>query len=205
MRTDNLCITCHIQLIGFLLAIDDGHDCFTLILACDDIHTLIRTELSLLAFGNHLVTLAPMQQVAEPLEHPVLILCSSCFGEGIMLVASPSTWEVFTHVAVGYTLGAIHQHFCTIIELRCTVNGKQERQSLLQCHGILALAEESVSIVIFNECHHALWVRIEIIVAEHIIETVHSVPPVIGFLVLGTVDTVEEGKIHHCFQIAVLL
>ena len=59
--------------------------------------------------------------------------------------------------------------------------------------------------MILDECHYALWIRIEIVVAEHIVETIHAVPPVIGLFFLCTVDAVEESEIHNGWQIAVLL
>ena len=50
-----------IQFVGFLLAVDDGHHALSLVLAGNDIHTFLRTELGLLAFGDDLVALTPMQ------------------------------------------------------------------------------------------------------------------------------------------------
>ncbi len=122
-----------------------------------------------------------------------------------MLVASPSTREILAHIAIGHALGSVHQHLGTIIELWSAVDGEQEGECLLQCQGILAFSQESVGVMVLDECHHALWIWIEIIVAEHVVDAIHTIPPIIGLLVLGTIDAVEEGEVHHGRQIAVLL
>ena len=121
-----------------------------------------------------------------------------------MLVTSPTSREVLADITIGYALGTIHQHLGSIIELWGAVDGEEKCQCLLQCQGILAFTQEAVGIVVLYECHHALWVRIEIVVAEHVVDAVHAVPPVIGLLVLRTVDAVEEGEIHYGWQITVL-
>ena len=59
MRTDNLCITGNIQLVCLVLAVNNRHHILTLILAGNDIHTLLWTELGLLALGDNLVTVRP--------------------------------------------------------------------------------------------------------------------------------------------------
>ena len=146
-----------------------------------------------------------MQQIAEPVEHLVLCLCPTLCSKGIVLVTSPTAREVLADIAIGYALGTIHQHLSSVIELRGAVYGQEKCQGLLQCQSILAFTQEAVGIVILDECHHALWVRIEIVVAEHIVDTVHAIPPVIGLLILRTIDAVEEGEIHNGWQIAVLL
>ena len=126
MRTDNLCITGNIQLVCLVLAVDNRHHILTLILAGNYVNTLLRTELSLLALGNHFIALTPVQQVAEPVEHLVLCLSSALCRKGIVLVTSPTAREVLAHIAIGHTLGTVHQHLCTIIELRSAVDGKKQ-------------------------------------------------------------------------------
>ena len=44
-------------------------------------------------------------------------------------------------------------------------------QQLPQTEQILAFTQEAVGIMILDECHYALWIRIEIVVAEHVVET----------------------------------
>ena len=126
MRTDNLCITGNIQLVCLVLAVDHRHHILTLILAGNYVNTLLRTELGLLALGNHFIALAPVQQVAEPVEHLVFCLCSTLCSKGIVLITSPTAREVLAYIAIGYTLGTVHQHLCTIIELRSAVDGKKQ-------------------------------------------------------------------------------
>ena len=91
MRTDNLCITGNIQLVCLVLAVDNRHHILTLILAGNYVNTLLRTELGLLALGNHFIALTPVQQVAEPVEHLVFCLCSS-------LLILPLVWEMLISV-----------------------------------------------------------------------------------------------------------
>ena len=126
MRTDNLCITGNIQFVCLVLAIDNRHHILTLILAGNYVNTLLRTELGLLALGNHLIALTPVQQVAEPVEHLVFCLRSSFGSKGIVLITSPTAREVLAYIAIGHALGTIHQHLCTIIELRSAIDGKKQ-------------------------------------------------------------------------------
>ena len=126
MRTDNLCITGNIQLVCLVLAVDNRHHILTLILAGYYVNTLLRTELGLLALGNHFIALTPVQQVAEPVEHLVLCLSSALCRKGIVLVTSPTAREVLAYIAIGYTLGTVHQHLCTIIELRSAIDGQKQ-------------------------------------------------------------------------------
>ena len=46
-------------------------------------------------------------------------------------------------------------------------------------------------------------VVIEIVIAETVIDAVESLPPVVGLLVLGLIEFVEETEVHNGFQIAV--
>ena len=126
MRTDNLCISGNIQLVCLVLAVDNCHYALSLILAGNHVNTLLRTELGLLTLGNNFITLTPVQQVAEPVEHLVLCLCSTLCCKGIVLITSPTAREVLAYIAIGHALGTVHQHLCTIIELRSAVDGKKQ-------------------------------------------------------------------------------
>ena len=91
---DNLCITAQIELVDFILTIDDGHHILTLVLTGNNINTILRTELGLLSLSNYLIPLTPMQEIAQPVEHLVFSIRSSFCCESIMLITSPSTREV---------------------------------------------------------------------------------------------------------------
>ena len=69
---NDLGIARHIEGGGFAGAVEDGKDGSTLILTGDDIDTIIGDKLDLLTFRNHLISLTPMEQTTEPLEHTLL-------------------------------------------------------------------------------------------------------------------------------------
>ena len=70
------------------------------------------------------------------------------------LVAGKTSREVAAHVAVGHLLRAVHQYLRTIVKLRNAVDGEQQGESLFQFQSVLTLSEESVSVVVLDECHH---------------------------------------------------
>ena len=79
-------IALNVELGSFALTVDHGHHALALILTGYDIDTLVGDELSLTAFGNHFVALAPVEQVANPAEHIVFRLCSTFGSKRVVLV-----------------------------------------------------------------------------------------------------------------------
>src|SRR5574344_101374 len=152
-----------------------------LILASDYIYTFVRNKLSLLSFGNHLISHTPVQQAACPVIHSILCLGSSRYSKCIMCISGEATGEIFSHVSVSHCLCAVHQYLCTIIQLRNTVHCEQHGECLLQCQRIFAVTQESVCVMIFDKCHHATGIWIKIIIYKTIIYSVHSMPPAISF------------------------
>ena len=69
---DDLGIAGHIEGRGFRGAIEDGKRRMALILTSDDIDAVIGDELDLFALRNNLISLSPMEQTREPLEHALL-------------------------------------------------------------------------------------------------------------------------------------
>ena len=156
-------------------------------------------------FNYDVVALAPVQQAAQPCEHGVLGACTAFCREGVVLVAGEAAGEVLAHVAVGNFLGAVHQHFSAVVELRYAVDGKQYGQSLLKCGRVLALAEEAVCVVVLDEGHHARRIGIKVVVDEVVVNAVQAGSEAVGVLALGLVYLVVEAEVHDGLQVAVLL
>ena len=72
--TDHLGITGHVEGGGFAGAIEDGERRTTPILTGNDIDAIIRNKLDLLTLGDDLISLSPMEQTTEPLEHRLFCL-----------------------------------------------------------------------------------------------------------------------------------
>ena len=70
-------IAFHIKFGICLISINNCHYALAVVLASNDIHTLERHELSLLALDDYLVALTPMEQTAKPIEHGVFGICSA--------------------------------------------------------------------------------------------------------------------------------
>ena len=90
----------------------------------DDIDAVHRNELGHLALGNYLVALTPVEQSAQPVEHIVLGWRAALGGKGILVVTGETAREVFTYVAVGDFLGAVHQDLGAVIQLRNALDGE---------------------------------------------------------------------------------
>ena len=60
-RTDNLGIALHLETVVRALTIEDGHHGLAIILASYYVDTIIWYKLSLLALGDNLVALTPME------------------------------------------------------------------------------------------------------------------------------------------------
>ena len=142
-----------------------------------------------------------MEQAAEPREHLLFGLCATLAGEGVMAIARETAREVLTDIAVSHFLRAIHQNLSSIIELGDAIDGKQQRQCLLQHQRVAPIAQEAIGIVIVDKGHHVRGIRIEVVVDKGVIEAVQSFPPVVGLLTLGLTKLVEEGEIHDGLQI----
>ena len=144
-----------------------------------------------------------MQQSAGPLEHALLGLRATLFGEGIMRIARETAGEVLTYVSVGLLLGAVHQNLRTVVELWDAVYGEQQGEGLFQCQGVAAITQETVSVVVLDESHHTRRVRIEVVIDKRVIEAVQTLPETIGLLVLGLSQFVEETEVHDGLQVGI--
>ena len=160
-----------------LLTVEDGQNVLAFVLAGNDVNAVIWDELGLRAVRNDFVALSPMKQTAGPIEHGILGCRASLAGEFVCLIIRETTGEVFADITIGYFLRAIHQDFRTVIELRCSVHRQQKSISLLEGSGVLAVGEETVGVVVLDECHHGRWVGIEIIVAQDVVDAVEPLPP----------------------------
>ena len=120
-----------------------------------------------------------------------------------MVVAGESAGEVLAHISVGDGLGTVHEYLRAIVELRRAVDGEQQGKSLFQRERVAALTEEAVGVVVLDESQHVFRVGIEIVVAERVVDAVEPLPPGVGLLVLGLVDLVEEGEVHHRLEVGI--
>ena len=168
-----------------------------------DIDSFVGEELGLAAFGDGGVCLAPVEDCAEPVEHVVLLAGAALFGEGVAGVTGEAAWEVLSDVAVGDGFGAVHHDFCAVVDLRYAVDGEQQCQSLLEHQGVLAVAEEAVGVVVVKEGEDALWVGVEVVIDESVVDAVHASSPLAGLLVLGRVQAVKEGEVHDGVEVGV--
>lgn len=73
----------------------------------DDIHASERHKLSHAAFRYNLVSLPPVQQSAQPVEHVVFRQATPLSCEGVVLVARESAGKILAHVAVGKFLSSV--------------------------------------------------------------------------------------------------
>ena len=151
---DDFGIACHLKLSVLLSSVEYSHGRLASVLACNDVDTLPGDELSLRSGSDHLVALAPVEQSGEPVEHCVLLSRASLACEGIVAVALEASGEVLAHVAVGLLLGAVHQYFGAVVELRGAVHGEQQAQCLLERQRVAAVLEEAVGVVVLYEGHH---------------------------------------------------
>ena len=97
-----------VEVFGCLGAIEDGHHGASLILSRDDIHAIYGDEMGLRTLGDHLITLAPMEQAAKPVKHGILGLGAPLGSKGTAGIAREATGEVFAHVSICNALGTIH-------------------------------------------------------------------------------------------------
>ena len=89
--------------------------------------------------------------------------------------------------------------------MRNTLDGEQQRKSLFQAVHILALAQKAVGVVVLDECHHMVYIGVEVVVHKRVVHTVEATPPVVGDFVFARVHCLIESEVHHRFQIAVFL
>ena len=183
------------------LAVENGQRRAALILASDDVDAFEGDELCLLSLADEVVALTPVEQFALPLEHGVLGLGAALGGEAVVRVTGETAGEVASYIAVGDLLGAVHQHLCTVVELWDAIHRQQQGESLFQSCRVFAIAKESVGVVVLDEGQHVRRVGIEIVIAETVVDAVESLPPVVGLLVLGLIELVEETEVHNGFQI----
>ena len=148
-------------------------------------------------------TIAPVQQVAQPVVHFVLLLVAALGGEAVVLVARESAREVLAHITVGHSLGAVHEHLGAVVELRNAVHGEQQCQRLFEFIGILSVLQEAVGVVVLDKGHHMTRVGIEVVEHQVVVHAVEAAPLVVGFLHACRVDGSAEGEVHHRLQVAV--
>ena len=171
-RTDDLGIALNFETVVRALTVEDCHHGLAIILASYYVDTIIWYKLSLLALGDNLVALTPMEQAREPVEHLVLGFGATLSGKLIYCITRESAREILAHVAIGNLLSAVHQYLCTIIELRYAIDGEQQCQCLTKSCRILAIAKETVCVVVVNECHYVGRVFVEIVVDEAVVDAV---------------------------------
>ena len=144
-----------------------------------------------------------MQQTRDKGKHILLCLGAAFGGKTVVCITGETAGEVLADMAIGNSLRAVHHNLCTVIQLRNTAHGKQQCQALLQRLGILSVTQEAVGVVIVEERHDTRRIGIKIIIAERIVETIVSAPPVIGNLMRCRVYLLLEREIHNGLQIAV--
>ena len=76
------------------------------------------------AFGDHIVALTPVQQVAVEVIAFILQSGTSLGSQGILFIVRPSAREVLSYIAVAFTLYSVHHHLRSIIELRDASGGQ---------------------------------------------------------------------------------
>ena len=65
-RADNLGVAGDIEGGGLGSAVKDGKRCLALVLACNDIDTIVGDELNLFSLGDDLIALTPVEQAGQP-------------------------------------------------------------------------------------------------------------------------------------------
>ena len=204
MAANDLGIATHVELIVRAASVEDRHHGLALPLAAEDIDALVGDELLLRALRDGLAALTPMEHAAQPGEHPLLGLIAARGREAVVGVAREAAREVATHIAVRHLLGAVEEHLRAIVELRDAVHRQQQGERLLESRGVASLAQEAVGVVVFDEGEHARRIGVEIVVAEDVVDAVEALPPVVGLLVAGQREAVEEGEVHDRLEIAIL-
>ena len=58
--------------------------------------------------------------------------------------------------------------------------------------------------MVLDEGHHAGGVGVEVVIDERAVEAVQTIPPGVGLFVLGLIELVEEGEVHHGLQVGVV-
>ena len=76
---------------------------------------------------------------------------------------------------------------------------------MLEGEGVVAVAEETVSVVVVEEGEDIGGIGVELVIDKDIVHTVHAAPPVVGLLVTCLRETVEEGEVHDGVEVCVLV
>ena len=69
----------------------------------------------------------------------------------------------------------------------------------------MTLFEETVGVVVLNECHHIRRVGVEVIEHQTVVHAIKTAPLPIGGLDARRVDHGVEREVHHRLQVTVLL